>query len=91
MSEVVWDNGPSEKLIIELPEEASERLRRLAKSQGMSAETLARLYVGRGLREDMRRRFDEEVLAVATSLLAKRLKSVEEAEQVVAELRGHFA
>ncbi|GAB4333463.1 MAG: hypothetical protein Kow0010_19900 [Dehalococcoidia bacterium] len=85
-----WDIPAGIELRIDLPQRAMEHLRRVAEERGTTCEALARLYVGRGLREDLRRLFEEQVLDAAEGVLAQRLGSVEEARDIVDEVRERF-
>ncbi len=44
---------PTEAVSIQVPIDALESLRKVADSREMSVEALMRLYIGRGLRQDL--------------------------------------
>jgi anti-sigma factor RsiW len=90
MDKVKWRARRSQSFSVALPEAVIEQLCRLAERRETTAEALARLYIGQGIREDMRRVFDEEVLSTTETILAERLGSAEEAQAIVDEVRGRF-
>ncbi len=52
----------TEAVSIQVPVDALESLRKVAESREMSVEALLRLYIGRGLRQDLTKLFSERVL-----------------------------
>jgi hypothetical protein len=89
MGTVEWRGRKTRQIQVSLPGSAVDSLRQLAEAQGVSCEELARIYVGRGLREDLRRAFEEKVLGVTEDVLRERGAS-DEAASVVAEVRRRF-
>ncbi len=53
---------PKESVVLELPKDALESLKKVAASRDMSLEALLRLYIGHGLRQDMAKLFADRVL-----------------------------
>jgi hypothetical protein len=86
MSKTRWTRAESESVTVELPVEAAKRLRAIAKHRAMEPSDLARMYVGRGIREDLQRVFEEQALEVARDVV-REMHSADEAEQVVARVR----
>lgn len=89
METVEWRTRKTRQVRVSLPESAAQSLQQLAESQGVSCEELARIYVGRGLRDDLRRAFEDQVLGVTEEVLRER-SSADEAAAVVAEVRRRF-
>lgn len=89
MDAVEWRTRKATELKVPLPDSAVRSLRELAEARGVSCEELARLYVARGLREDLRRAFEEQVLRVTEDVLRERGEPNEAAE-VVSEVRRRF-
>lgn len=89
MEAVEWKGRKTGQIRVSLPESTLDSLRQLAEAQEVSCEELARIYVGRGLREDLRRTFEQQVLRVTEEVLRER-SSADEAAAVVAEVRRRF-
>lgn len=89
MEAVEWKSRKTGQIRVSLPQSALDSLRHQAEAQGVSCEELARINVGRGLREDLRRAFEQQVLRVNEEVLRER-GSADDAAAVVAEVRRRF-
>lgn len=78
----------TEAVSIQVPVDALESLRRVADSREMSLEALLRLYIGRGLRQDLTKLFSERVLETTAQVLARHLQSEEEISTILQEIQA---
>ena len=81
---------PAEELVVRLPARAMRMLERVAAHRSTTCHLLAREYIGRGIREDEMRRFDETVLLITEDVLKRRIGNDEEVEAALAEVRAAF-
>jgi hypothetical protein len=79
-----------EEFVVRMPLKAMRALERVAEYRGMSCQAVAREYLGRGIREDEGRMFNETVLRVTERVLAERLGSEEQAHEIVNAVRAEF-
>jgi hypothetical protein len=74
-----------------LPVEALAKLDRIAARRSMSRKALLRLYIGKGLREDIARAYTAEFLANTKQVLSEHLQSDEEVSAILQEIRSKTA
>ncbi|MBI1765346.1 MAG: hypothetical protein HYR56_28355 [Acidobacteria bacterium] len=70
-----------------LPVEALAKVDRIAARRSMSRKALLRLYIGKGLREDLARTYTTELLANTKQVLSQHLKSEEEVAAILQEIQ----
>ncbi len=78
----------TEAVSIQVPVDVLESLRKVADSREMSVEALLRLYIGRGLRQDLTKLFSERVLEKTAQVLARHIQSEEEISTILQEIQA---
>lgn len=63
-------------------------LRRVAKQRNVSCQTLIKIYVELGLRQDMDKLFSEDVLETAAKTIAQRFQSKNDITNLLDKIRG---
>lgn len=71
---------------IEIPQDTLESLRKVAASRDMSYQALVKLYVGKGLRQDVSKLFADRVLETTAQVLTQHLRS-EQASAIMREIQ----
>ena len=79
---------PTEAVSIQVPVDTLESLKKVADSREMPLEALLRLYIGRGLRQDLSKLFSERVLETTAQVLARHLQSEEEISKISQEIQA---
>lgn len=78
----------TEAVSIQVPVDVLESLRKVADSREMPLEALLRLYIGRGLRQDLTKLFSERVLETTAQVLARHIQSEEEISTILQEIQA---
>jgi hypothetical protein len=78
---------PKETVILEIPQDTLEALRKVAVSRDMTLEALLKFYIGQGLRQDNSKLFADRVLETTANVLARHLQSEEEISSIIREIR----
>ena len=79
---------PSTTILVKVPTDTYESLERIAAARAMSVDTLMKLYIGQGLRQDLAQRFADHVLDVTAQVLARHGQSPEQVEAMLREIRS---
>ena len=87
--EIAWRTEPSRPFNILMPERVIESIESIARYKDTTCEALIRLYIGVGLRDDLARYFDEQVLTATEAAIAKRLPQ-QDVAAVMQEVRSEF-
>ena len=77
----------TESVVIRIPVDTMESLRRAADARDMSPEALIRFYVGQGLRADLARMFSDRVFGKTAEVLSRHIDSEDEVAAIVEEIR----
>ena len=80
-----------EVVIIEIPMDTLASLKQVAETKHMPEQALLKLYIGNGLRQDLSRLFSERVLEMTHKALSKHLKSEDDVQRIMQEIRGREA
>lgn len=78
----------TEAVSIQVPVDVLESLRKAADNREMPLEALLRLYIGRGLRQDLTKLFSERVLETTAQVLARHIQSEEEISTILQEIQA---
>lgn len=81
----------TETVSIQVPVTALESLKKVADSRDMPLEALLKLYIGRGLRQDLTKLFSERVLETTAQVLARHIQSEEEISTILQEIQAETA
>ncbi len=73
---------------MKVPTDTYESLERIAAARDMSVDTLMKLYIGQGLRQDLAQRFADHVLDLTAQVLARHGQSPEQVEAILREIRS---
>jgi hypothetical protein len=73
---------------MKVPTDTYESLERIAAARDMSVDTLMKLYIGQGLRQDLAQRFADHVLDLTAHVLARHGQSPEQVEAILREIRS---
>ncbi len=79
---------PSTTIPMKVPTDTYESLERIAAARDMSVDTLMKLYIGQGLRQDLAQRFADHVLDLTAQVLARHGQSPEQVEAILREIRS---
>jgi len=78
---------PSEAVVLDIPVDTLESLKRVAEKRGMEPDALLRFYIGQGLRGDLDRLFADFVLEATATVLEQHLQSDVEVATILREIR----
>jgi hypothetical protein len=79
---------PTETVLVKIPKDTLETLKKVASGRDMSHEALLKLYIGQGLREDVTRQFGDRVLEKTAQVLARHIQSSDEISEIIREIRS---
>lgn len=79
---------PAETVSIKIPVDTLAAIRKVAAKRDMSEESLLKLYIGHGLRQDLARLFSDHLLETTAQVLSRHLESEEEVSAIIEEIRG---
>ncbi len=80
----------SEEISVKMPSDAVHQLELIASEKEMSLQALVRFYIGQGLRQDISRRFSEQVLNKTREVLTQHNISEEELTAIIREIKSEF-
>lgn len=79
----------TEVIILNLPKSAIQSLRKVLRRRSISSiEALIRLYIGKGLRQDLSQMFSEQTLAATEKVLMRRLGPDANIAAILQEIRS---
>jgi len=81
------DHHQSETVSIAIPSDTLASLRKVAAQRDMSLEALLKLYIGKGLRQDLSHLFANQMLDSTAKVLARYHHSDDEVAQILQEIR----
>lgn len=82
---------PSEQIMIDIPTDTLETLKKVAASRDMSYQAVLKLYIGQGLRQDAAQLYADRVLEMTAEVLAQHLDSQEEVAAILQEIHRKTA
>jgi hypothetical protein len=82
---------PSEAVVLNIPLDTLETLKRIAAKRNMSVEALLKLYIGHGLRQDASQLYADRVLEMTAEVLARHVGSEDEVAAILREIRSKAA
>lgn len=82
---------PSESVVLSIPSDTLETIRRVAATRDMAPDALLKLYIGQGLRQDAARLFSERIMQTTAEVLARHISSEEERSAILREIQGEAA
>lgn len=77
----------AETLSIEIPKDTLDSLRKVAAQRDMPLKALIKLYIGKGLRQDLSQIFANQMLDSTAKVLARHHHSEEEVAQILREIQ----
>ena len=78
----------TETVLLKIPVDTLESLKKVAASRDMSLDALLRFYIGQSLRQDLAKLFGDRVLETTAQVLARHIDSEEEISAILREIRG---
>jgi hypothetical protein len=82
---------PGEAVVLNIPLDTLETLKRIAANHDMSVEALLKLYIGHGLRQDASQMYADRVLEMTAEVLARHVGSEDEVAAILREIRSKAA
>ncbi len=79
---------PTTTLNFGIPLEVLTSLEKVAVQRDMSVESLVRLYVGQGLRQDLSKKFADQLLERTARVLTRYVHSPEEVSTILREIQA---
>lgn len=82
---------PTESVTLQIPVDTLTSIKQVAETKEMSEQSLLKLYIGNGLRQDLSRLFSDRVLEMTQKVLSRHLQSEDEVRRIMQEIRGQEA
>ena len=82
---------PTESVTLQISIDTLTSIKQVAETKEMSEQSLLKLYIGNGLRQDLSRLFSDRVLEMTQKVLSRHLQSEDEVRRIMQEIRGQEA
>ncbi len=77
----------SESVVLSIPVDTLDSIRKIAQDRDMSMESLLKFYIGQGLRQDIAKAFSERLLDRTAAVLSRHFDSTEEVSSILQEIK----
>ncbi len=85
--ELNFHRRASESVVLSIPVDTLDSIRKIAQDRDMSMESLLKFYIGQGLRQDIAKAFSERLLDRTAAVLSRHFDSKEEVSSILQEIK----